>query len=157
MYLCIQAHNKQNQHLLLNNMPPTRTLVRQIGRKSIRCLSTSRYPIFNKRQATFLAMVGISSGFAWWQTTKNVHGGVTSDNANANEPLVVREPLVVHRIEANQPSTSPIKVVKTATANPVDFAVASADSMPSKRIVGGNYTAAKKHSDDEDDEKWFTC
>ena len=102
-------------------------------------------------------MVGLGLGFAWWQTTQNVDGGVTSDNANANEPLVVREPLIVHRIEANQPSISHTKVVKTETAHPVDSGVATADSMPSKRIVGGNYTAAKKHSDDEDDEKWFTC
>lgn len=26
-----------------------------------------------------------------------------------------------------------------------------------KCIVGGNYTAAKRHDDNEDDEKWFTC
>lgn len=26
-----------------------------------------------------------------------------------------------------------------------------------KRLVGGNYTAVKKHDDNEDDEKWFTC
>lgn len=104
--------------------------------------------------------------------TKHVHVVV------ANQPSATRTKVVGVRVEEDTsrcesnaeqaisagPQTSQVEALKADStlnqAQPIEptapIVEPRRDSKP-KRLVGGNYTAAKKHDDNEDDEKWFTC